>query len=428
MNEIEAVGAEAASTPLETNGTMGRDRPWLFALLIAPSAVLANGVVQGGVLSYLLRDQGIGTGRQAHIIWMLSLPTMIYFLWSPITDFLLRRRTWLLLGSVAAGALMAAAFHATRLDSRVALTLMFLGGCCTQLVVSSAGGMMGAFRDERSKRVACGFYQGGGLGFGAAAVFVLITANDKKMSQSMLGLLAAALIAVPGLFALAAPKQEVVADPVFVDTMRRIWAEFKTTFLRWKAIPYTLCMVFPIASGAAVGLLPGVARDYGVNGEHVAWVNGVGGALLMAGGSLTATLIPARIRASVAYLTIALLNSATLGVLWLGPLRPATYYVGLTLYLFTIGTAYALFTAVVLEFLGSSGKSGSGRYSIINSLGNVPVLYMIAFDGWGGEKWGSRGLSGTEAVAGAVGATILLTYFLTRKRSRPVVAGVGAEA
>ena len=39
--------------------------PFLFALLIAPSAVLANGVVQGGVLSYLLRNQGIGTGRQS---------------------------------------------------------------------------------------------------------------------------------------------------------------------------------------------------------------------------------------------------------------------------------------------------------------------------------------------------------------------------
>jgi PAT family beta-lactamase induction signal transducer AmpG len=87
-----------------------------------------------------------------------------------------------------------------------------------------------------------------------------------------------------------------------------------------------------------------------------------------------------------------------------------------TLYLFTVGICYAMFTAVVLEFLGHSGKSGSGRYSIINSLGNVPVLYMIALDGWGGEKWGARGLAGTEAVLGAVGAAILLIYFVARKQ------------
>jgi PAT family beta-lactamase induction signal transducer AmpG len=89
--------------------------------------------------------------------------------------------------------------------------------------------------------------------------------------------------------------------------------------------------------------------------------------------------------------------------------------VGVTLYLFTIGTCYAMFTAVVLEFLGHSGKSGSGRYSIINSLGNVPVQYMLLLDGWGGDKWGGRGLAGVEAVVGAVGALILLVYFLTEK-------------
>jgi PAT family beta-lactamase induction signal transducer AmpG len=115
------------------------------------------------------------------------------------------------------------------------------------------------------------------------------------------------------------------------------------------------------------------------------------------------------------YMFVALVNCTTLCVLWLGPLRPSTYYLGVTLYLFTIGTCYAMFTAVVLEFLGHSGKSGSGRYSIINSLGNVPVQYMLLLDGWGGDKWGGRGLAGVEAVVGAVGAVILLAYFLTRK-------------
>ena len=50
----------------------------------------------------------------------------------------------------------------------------------------------------------------------------------------------------------------------------------------------------------------------------------------------------------------------------------------------------------MLEFLGASGKSGCGRYSIINSLGNIPVLYMIVVDGWGAGRWGARGLSGTN--------------------------------
>jgi PAT family beta-lactamase induction signal transducer AmpG len=160
----------------------------------------------------------------------------------------------------------------------------------------------------------------------------------------------------------------------------------------------------------------------------MAWMNGMAGAFLMAAGSLAASLIPARIRASVVYLSLGIVNAATLSVLWLGPLSPATYFAGATLYLFTIGACYAMFTAVSLEFLGRSGKSGSGRYSIINSLGNVPVAYMTALDGRGGKLWGARGLAGTDAVVGAIGAAILLAYFLSRKRTAaPVPAYASAD-
>ena len=80
-----------------------------------------------------------------------------------------------------------------------------------------------------------------------------------------------------------------------------------------------------------------------------------------------------------------------------------------------MGCCYATFTAVVLEFLGDSGKSGSARYSIINSLGNIPVLYMLQVDGWGGQHWGGRGLAGAEALVGGMGALTLLIWLLIRK-------------
>ena len=424
MNEIQAVGAEAVLSPGDAGGsteTGKPERPWLYALLIAPSAVTANGIIQGGVLAYLMSRQGMSSGSQSHLIGLLALPTSLYFLWSPLTDFLVRRRTWLLAGALASAVLMAAAFREQNLASTTAVVLMFLSACCGQLVVSSCGGMMGAMRSERPRRVAGSFYQGGSLAFGAGAVSVLIWLSA-RVGRDVLAWVAAALVAIPALFALAAPEQQVIAEAHVGETVRRIWSEFKATFLRWGAVPYTICMLFPIATGAAVGLLTGIADKYGVNGDHVAWMNGLGGAVLMAAGSLAATLIPARFRAPVAYLTVGLVNSITLGVLWLGPLRPATYYLGVTLYLFTIGTSYSMFTAVVLEFMGQSGKSGSGRYSIINSLGNVPVIYMLALDGWGTDRWGARGLAGTEAVAGGVGAALLLVYFLCRRSVSPTHA------
>lgn len=416
MNEIEAVGAESALGGGRGGSPVGKDRPWLYSLLIAPSAVVANGVVQGGVLAYLLSVQGIGSGRQSRMMFLLGLPTWLYFLWSPITDFFVRRRTWLLVGGLLAAASMAASFHRPDLSSTAAMSLMLISACCSQLVVSSCGGMLGAMRVERSRRVGSSFYQAGSLGFGALAAWALVRLSYSGAGRDVLGLTAAALIGLPTMFALAVPRQEVIAEGTFAGTIDRVWMECKTTFWRWEALPYVGCMMFPMASGAAVGLLSGVAKQYGLNGNNVAWMNGLAGGLLMAAGSAAASILPTRVRATVMYMVVSLVNCATLCVLWLGPLRPSTYYLGVTLYLFTVGTCYAMFTAVVLEFMGHSGKSGSGRYSIINSLGNVPVQYMLLVDGWGGDRWGGRGLAGSEAVVGAIGASMLLAYFLSRKR------------
>lgn len=427
MNEIEAVGAEASAGVLNKPPAAGPARPWLYSLLIAPSAVLMNGVIQGGVIGYLGRQQGIPTARVADMIWLLALPTSIYFLWSPITDFLVRRRTWLLLGGILGGLLMGVSLASGHLDSRGAIALMFLSACFSQLVVASCGGMMGAIGEERPKRVAGSFYQGGSLAFGAISIFVLISLASKVTSHT-LALIAALLIALPALCAIAAPKQAQISDEDFGQTMRRVWHEFKVTFLNWKAVPYTICLGLPIGTGAAVGLLTGVAQDYGVSAQSVAWMNGIGGSLLLAGGALAASAIPARIRASVAYCLMGSINALCIGVLGFGPMRPGTYFLGVALYLFTIGTCYALFTAVVLEFMGASGKTGSGRYSIINSLGNIPVLYATKLDGWGAGHWGPRGISAAEAVAGAVASIVMLGYFLSwgrhiGRRSDATVAG-----
>jgi MFS transporter, PAT family, beta-lactamase induction signal transducer AmpG len=424
MNEIEAVGAEAVLTATahrESSAPDRPERPWIFGFLIAPSAVVANGVVQGGTLAYLLSRQGIGSGDQSKLIDFLALPTIFYFLWSPITDFLVRRRTWLLIGGVLAGILMALGFHQPSLTSSGAEVLMLISACLSQLVVSACGGMMGALHSERSKRVAGSFYQAGSLGFGALSVSVLLWLSS-RVSRDALGLAAATIIAVPALFALAAPPQDDISTGSFARTMGNILREFKATFLRWEAIPYTLCMLFPMASGAAISLLTGVAKSYGLNGDSVAWMNGLFGGLLMAAGSIAATAVPVRVSAPVAYLSAGVINAATLAVLWLGPMTPTTYLLGVTLYLLTVGFAYGFFTAVVLEFLGASGKSGSGRYSIINSLGNIPVLYMIRLDGWGGDHFGPRGLSATECVVGGLGGTLLLSYFLLRRKPAPAAA------
>ena len=392
------------------------ERPWLFAFLIAPAAVIAIGLV-GGALSFLLRREGVDPGRSASIVSLLSLPHAIYFLWGPITDFFLRRRTWLMLAAVSAAGLLVAAFNQPRLGSTSAIVLMFLAACFVDIVVAACGGMMGALKSEVSRRRASSFYQSGSLALAAIAVFAL-TLFAGRLSLNSLGVIIGAMVVLPSLFAFAAPSQNMIAEHTVRQTVARVWTEFKGTFLRWEAIPYTMLVTFPMNSGAMIGLITGLAADYHVTGRQVAWINGLGGALLTTVGALAVALIPVRIRAPIAFLLAGLANAAAVAVLAVAPLRPATYFAATVLNLLTIGAGYALFTGVALEFLGGSGKSGSSRYAIINSLGNLPVAYMSWIDGRGYAHWGPRGMAGTDAVISAVGASLLLGHFIVSRRCR----------
>jgi PAT family beta-lactamase induction signal transducer AmpG len=322
-----------------------------------------------------------------------------------------------MLAAAAAAAAQLVAFHQPHLASSRAVGFMFLGLCFGGLVVAACGGMMGTLRSEKSRRLAASFYQSGSLAFGGLAVFLLVSLAD-LLRLGSLGWIVAAMIALPSLFALAAPSQSVLGEHSAREATSRFWQEFRSTFLRWEAIPYTLLITFPMCSGAMIGLLPGLAADYGVSGRQVAWMNGVAGALLMAAGAMSASLIPIRIRAPIAFLLAGFVNAAALAVLALGALRPSVYFTSTVLYLFTIGACYALFTGVALEFLGGSGKSGSSRYAIINSLGNLPVAYMAYLDGRSYAHWGPRAMPGADAVLSAVGATLLLAHFVVSRRRK----------
>ncbi|HET7104783.1 MAG TPA: hypothetical protein VFI20_11905 [Terracidiphilus sp.] len=411
--------SEASSAPPASLASL-RERPWLIAFLIAPTAVIDVGLVNGA-LSFLLRRQGVGPAHSAELIAFLTIPHTIYFLWSPITDFWLRRRTWILLAAAVAGATLIVAFQQPGLASSGAIRLILISYCLGLLVAASCGGIMGAFTSEASRRRAGSFYQAGSLAFSAVAVFALVGLAD-RVSSGTLGWVAAAFVVVPALMALALPGTDTPGAPDLRATFARIWREFRLTFLRWDAIPYTLLIILPFGCGAMLGLLPSLAIDFGVTGAQVAWLNGLAGALLTTLGSLSITLMPARVRAPIAMLVTGLVNAGTLAILALGPLTPAVYFTGTILYLFTVGASWGLFTVVALEFLGDSGKSGGARYAIINSLGNLPIAYMAYVDGRGYARWGARGMPAIDAALSAVAAILLLAWFLLHRVPRRAAA------
>ena len=172
------------------------DRPWLFAFLIAPDAVISIGLVSGA-LTFLLRNEGVDPTRAASISALIALPHAIYFLWGPITDFWFQRRIWLVAAAIAAAATIAVAFHLPRLGSAWGVALLFLAASIAVLSPAACGGMMATFRSEVNRRWASSFYQVGSLAIGAVAVFAIASLAG-RVSLGVLGLIVAAMIVVAG--------------------------------------------------------------------------------------------------------------------------------------------------------------------------------------------------------------------------------------
>lgn len=81
------------------------------------------------------------------------------------------------------------------------------------------------------------------------------------------------------------------------------------------------------------------------------------------------------------------------------PRTPFFYGSGVLFYAFSVGLSYAAFSALVLHVIGRG--AASTKYATLSSLGNIPVVYMTAFDGWAHDRYGPAGMLQAEALLGA---------------------------
>src|SRR5207247_11115638 len=112
-----------------------RNPPWLFGILSIPYGVF-NGILVV-LIPFLLRKHGISPDRIANVIAISSIPNVWYFLWSPVVDTGLLRRTWVLFAAAVSGACGAIAIAAASF-SLTQLTLLLLAGNVVAMLLSSA--------------------------------------------------------------------------------------------------------------------------------------------------------------------------------------------------------------------------------------------------------------------------------------------------
>ena len=384
---------------------MRENPPWLFGILNVPYGTF--NAITTLLIPFLLRNRGFPVNEIANVVAISSIPTVWYFLWSPVVDVGLMRRTWVFV-AVGASALCAWIAIVWSSASLIQITSILFTGSVVGMLLSSANGAILQTLNPAMRGRASGWYQAGNLGGGALGAGATIWLAG-ILHPMTLGIVASALIVLPALAALRISEERAARLPP--SALFRALAHDVGDVLR---SPRTLIgLVFflsPVGSAAVMNLISSVGPDYHASDSQVAFVSGLAGGILSAIGCMVGGFICDRMNRMAAY-ALAGLSSAVFAV-WMavGPANAFTYTGGYTGYSLAAGFAYAAFTALVLEVLGKRPHAAGSAYSLLVASGNVPIAYMTWVDGVAYKHASVKGLMGADAFANGVGGVILLLF------------------
>jgi MFS family permease len=357
------------------------------------------------LMPYLLRKYGMPVDQIAGVVAIAILPAIWSFLWSPLADTGLRKRSWVLISAFCAGLSAAVAILGIHGSAALLTALLFLSNAFAGLLSSACGALL-TVMPESLRGSSAGWYQAGNVGGGALGGGLVIWLADHA-SLPMVAIGIAASMILPALAAILidepAPSQRALGPQMIgmVHDLRELLQSRRT----WLGLFFFLS---PVGTAAIGNLISGVGPDYHASGNEVMMVTGFAGGLLSAGGCLIGGMVANRMNRMVAYALAGALAAVFGAWLAFAPATPFTYGAGYSGYSVAAGFAYAVYTALLLDVVGKRAHAAAFAYSTLNASGNAAIAYMVWLDGIGYKHWGARGLMATDTAANGAFAVILL--------------------
>lgn len=384
-------------------------KPFYIFFLVMPSGISIGFVTV--TLPYLLTNNGFSVAAAAGIVAIGVSANLWRFLWGPIADLSLSLRKWYWIGLTATvTTLLILCFSPFKMTNVVYLTLIvFISQVSHTLVLLPVGSFMANRIELKKKGRAAGWYQAGnlgGVGLGGGAGLWLATHFDTHIAGVVLGIFSILF----GLFVLKikdVPHSKVKSLKIEIIGMGK-------DLMSMIRIPIALFVVvlvcLPIGTGSMGNLWSAIASDWKTDANTVALVTGVLSGLISAIGCVAGGFIADRLGVWKAYLGLGFIYALMVSGMTLFPLEPYVYITGVLLYALISGLCYAAFSALVLFAVGK--KNAATKYSLLSSLGNIPVVYMTAFNGWAHDKYNSKYMLVTDAALGIL--CILISMVVLR--------------
>lgn len=376
--------------------------PAVYLVLIVPFGALSGYLTVA--LAYTLSQAGMSAIKVGALIALSLVPQTWKFLWAPIVDTTLTRKSWYAIGAslsavgvLAMGAQASDAAHFYLFEAVVFLASLastFLGMSVESLTTYTSGARKG----QAGGWLQAGNLGGNGLGGGAAlwlsqhvtAPWVTGAALGATFLACCLALLFIAepvnIVEPPGVH-----RGQVIARRL-LEVVRDLWG-----VLRTRGGYLALLLVFlPLSTSAASNLWSAVAGDWHASAQVVALTNGALGGVIAAVGCLAGGYWCDRFDRKSVYIAYGVLQALCAIAMAIGPRTEAAYAVFTMLYWFVTGLTYAAFSAVTLEAIGLG--AAATKYNVFASLSNMPLAYMTVVEGWAHGRWGAGGFLYVEAA------------------------------
>jgi PAT family beta-lactamase induction signal transducer AmpG len=373
--------------------------PYLFFFLDLPSGISSG--FASITLPFVLTQAGFSVAAASAIVALGVSANLWRFLWGPIADLTLTARRWYLIGLIttAATLFLLSVIPLRTSSSGLIYAVVFISQVASTLVMLPLGGMMAHTVAEEAKGRAAGWYQAGNLGgngIGGGAGVWLAAHYSKEIAGAALAIsmLACAL----ALFFVADVR--IVTTETLRQRMLLLWRDLVAIVTAAIPLLITILVCSPIGAGAMNNVWAAVAPDWRASADMVALVTGVLNGVVAAAGCVVGGWIADRVGFWWTYFTSGIAIAAVAIIMAIAARTPASFSVGVLSYAFTNGVAYAAFSALVLLAIGKG--AASTKYAALCSLGNLPVVYMTALDGWVHDRYGTAWMLHFDGLAGVV--------------------------
>ena len=380
----------------------------------------------GGYLSvaigYQLTQAGVSVEEVAALVAFSYIPQTWKFLWAPVADTTLSRKTWYVLAGLvsAVGIFVTGAVPADERSLPLLYAAVLVSNVAVTFLAMASESLMIYNTPPELHGRAGGWFQAGNLGGnglgGGAGLWLAQTLPEPWMAGAALAL-ACALCGAALWFVPEPPPMARAGHygRMLVAVLKDLWQVARA---RAGILALLICFL-PIGSGAASNLWAAVADDWHASANTVALATGVFSGIVSALGCLAGGYGSDRIDRKTAYVLYGLLMAMCTVAMAIAPRTEAMYVVFTLMYAFIQGLTYAGFTAVVLETIGLG--AAATKFNVYASLSNMPIAYMTLVDGWAHTRWGAGGLLNVEAAIGVLGIVVFVAVAMALpRRALPV--------